>query len=81
MDQSTLPFIKVLVVDDHPSTAKTLARAISQIDTRLEVFSATSGFQALEYTKEGAIDILITDMGLPADRILTWLTWVAARQP
>ena len=65
MDQSTLPHIKILVVDDHPSTAKTLARAISQIGPRLEVFSATSGFQALEFTKEGAMDILITDMIMP----------------
>jgi signal transduction histidine kinase/response regulator RpfG family c-di-GMP phosphodiesterase len=65
MDQSTLPPIRILVVDDHPSTAKTMARAISQIGPRVEVFSATSGFQALEHTKEGAMDILITDMIMP----------------
>src|SRR5512139_2450760 len=65
MDPSTLPTIKILVVDDHPSTAQTLARAISQIGPRVEVSSATSGLQALEYTKDSALDILLTDMIMP----------------
>ena len=65
MDPSTLPTIKILVVDDHPSTAQTLARAISQIGPRVEVSSATSGLQALEYTKDSPLDILITDMIMP----------------
>ena len=65
MDPSTLPLIKILVVDDHPSTAHTLARALSQVDTRVKVFSATSGPQALECAKEDAVDILITDMIMP----------------
>ena len=65
MDPSTLPTIKILVVDDHPSTAQTLARAISQIGTRVEVSSATSGLQALEYAKDDGVDILITDMIMP----------------
>ena len=65
MDPSTLPTIKILVVDDHPSTAQTLARAISQIGPRVEVSSATSGLQALEYTKDSSLDILITDMIMP----------------
>jgi two-component system, OmpR family, phosphate regulon sensor histidine kinase PhoR len=65
MDPSTLPTIKILVVDDHPTTAQTMARAISQIGPRVEVFSATSGAQALDYAKDGALDILITDMIMP----------------
>ena len=65
MDLSTLPTIKILVVDDHPNTARTLARAISQIGPRVEVFSATSGIQALDYAKDGVLDILITDMIMP----------------
>ena len=65
MDPSTLPTIKILVVDDHPNTAHTLARAISQIGSRVEVCSATSGSQALEAANEGAVDILLTDMIMP----------------
>jgi signal transduction histidine kinase/response regulator RpfG family c-di-GMP phosphodiesterase len=65
MASSILPTIKILVVDDHPSTAQTLARAIAQIGPRVEVFSATSGIQALEYTKGSSLDIVITDMVMP----------------
>ncbi|MGE5373810.1 MAG: response regulator [Bacteroidota bacterium] len=65
MDASTSPRIKILVVDDHPSTAHTLARALSQVDTRVKVLSATSGPQALEYARQDVVDILITDMIMP----------------
>ena len=57
--------IKILVVDDHPNTAMTLARAISQLGPRIEVRSATSGHEALELVNDGAADILITDMIMP----------------
>lgn len=57
--------IKILVVDDHPNTAMTLARAISQLGPRIEVRSATSGHEALEQVNDGAADILITDMIMP----------------
>jgi CheY-like chemotaxis protein/nitrogen-specific signal transduction histidine kinase len=57
--------IKILVVDDHPNTANTLARGIAQLGNKVEVFSATSGHEALEHFKNDAIDILITDMIMP----------------
>ena len=56
---------RVLVVDDHPGTATTLARAISQLGPKIEVVSATSGEMALEQAREGAVDLLITDMMMP----------------
>ena len=52
-------------MDDHPNTAATLARAIAQLGSKVEVVSATSGYEALERVKEGAVDILITDMVMP----------------
>ncbi len=60
-----LPPARVLVVDDHPGTATTLARALSQIGPKIEVVSATSGKMALEQVREGAVDLLITDMMMP----------------
>ena len=60
-----LPPVKILVVDDHPNTATTLARGIAQLGKRVEVHSATSARQALEHVNQGAIDILITDMIMP----------------
>jgi len=60
-----LPRTRVLVVDDHPSTAATLARAISQLGPEIEVLSATSGKMALEQIGDDAVDLLITDMMMP----------------
>jgi signal transduction histidine kinase/DNA-binding response OmpR family regulator len=57
--------MRILVVDDHPNTATTLARAISQIGPGVEVISATSGKTALEKVQDGAVDLLITDMMMP----------------
>lgn len=57
--------VKILVVDDHPHTATTLARAISQLGPQVEVASATGGSDALKHVKNGAVDILITDMIMP----------------
>jgi len=57
--------IRILVVDDHPNTATTLARAISQLGPGVDVVSATSGNEALEQVGQGAADILITDMIMP----------------
>jgi two-component system response regulator YesN len=57
--------VKILVVDDHPNTATTLARSIAQLGNKVEVASATSAHQALEHAKTRDIDILITDMIMP----------------
>src|SRR5512143_2258794 len=57
--------VRILVVDDHPYTATTLARAIAQLSDGINVLSATSGKQALEYANQDTVDILITDMMMP----------------
>jgi CheY-like chemotaxis protein len=44
---------RILVVDDHPNTATTLARAISQLGDGVEVMSATNGKEAIEYANGG----------------------------
>ncbi len=63
--QPILTPTKILVVDDHPNTATMLARGIAQLGQRVDVTSATSGRQALEFVDKGAIDILFTDMIMP----------------
>jgi diguanylate cyclase (GGDEF)-like protein/PAS domain S-box-containing protein len=57
--------VRVLVVDDHLGTATTLARAIAQLGSGVEVIPATSGQEAIERVKFAAADILITDMIMP----------------
>ena len=56
---------RVLIVDDHPGTAATLARAISQLGPEIDVISATSGKIALEQVRDDAVDLVITDMMMP----------------
>ena len=56
---------RILVVDDNPSTATTLARAIAHISPNLEVISATDALMALERVKGEPADLVITDMMMP----------------
>jgi CheY-like chemotaxis protein len=56
---------RILIVDDHPATAETLARALSQLSPELEVISDTSAKSALERVKNSAVDLVITDMMMP----------------
>jgi len=58
-------FTNILVVDDHPNTANLLARALSRLGSHVEVESAISGYEALQYIRENTVDILITDMMMP----------------
>ena len=62
---SASPTVKILVVDDYPNAAALLARSLSRLDARLKVVSTISAYQALEYVKKDAVDILITDMDMP----------------
>lgn len=61
----TLEQVRILIVDDHPSTATTLARALTQLGPSVDVVSATNGLEALEKVKNKGVDILITDMIMP----------------
>lgn len=57
--------VHILVVDDHPNTASTLARALTQLGSSIHVTTATNGAEALEKVKDRSVDILITDMIMP----------------
>lgn len=57
--------VRILVVDDHPNTAATLARALSQLGAGVNVISASGGNDALEKVKTSGVDILFTDMIMP----------------
>lgn len=62
---SAISSIRILIVDDHPNTAHTLARALAQLGSKVEVLSATSGHEALQLVQGRSVDILITDMVMP----------------
>ncbi len=56
---------RILVVDDNPGTAATLARAIARLSPNLEVISATDGETALQQVGDEPVDLVITDMMMP----------------
>ncbi len=56
---------RILVVDDNPGTAATLARALARLSPDLDIISATDGESALKQTKDTPIDLVITDMMMP----------------
>lgn len=62
---ATIEQVRILIVDDHPSTATTLARALTQLGPSVDIVSATNGLEALEKVKNKGVDILITDMIMP----------------
>ena len=50
LSTSTAP-VRILIVDDHPNMATTMARAMSQLGPGIEILTAESGEQALELVK------------------------------
>jgi CheY-like chemotaxis protein len=56
----------VLVVDDHADTARAIRRLLTAgAPVRCEVRTAGSVGEALTACRDGAIDLLISDIGLP----------------
>ena len=55
---------RILIVDDHPNTALTLARILEQIQMPVEILIAANGQEALEFIGTG-VDILIVDYQMP----------------
>ena len=57
------PSLKILVVEDHIDTARTLCRLLGHFG--YDVQSAHSVAEALAVAKASPVDLLLTDMGLP----------------
>ncbi|HSV33811.1 MAG TPA: response regulator [Pyrinomonadaceae bacterium] len=53
---------KILIVDDEPANLRTLSRLFRE---DFEVFTATSGAEALELLKQHDVALLITDQRMP----------------
>lgn len=58
--------LNLLIVDDHPHQIANLKQIIADSGlTSLQLWSAESGYEALEIIRHTAIDILITDIRMP----------------
>ncbi len=56
---------RLLIVDDHPDLAMTLARTVAQVCPGVEVLSSPGGREALEQVQDLPVDLLITDLMMP----------------
>ena len=77
---SSTPAARVLIVDDHPNVARTLARALEKaaFSTPLEIMTAKNGHEAMEVSADQNVDILITDFLMPGMSGLTLIETLAA---
>ncbi|HEY5752190.1 MAG TPA: PAS domain S-box protein [Chthoniobacterales bacterium] len=55
--------VRILLVEDHPDTARTLQRLLQRAGYVVEI--ANDAAVALELARKGAFDILLSDLGLP----------------
>jgi signal transduction histidine kinase len=70
---------RILVVDDHEDTLRTLARLLNR--RGYEVTMAASGAEAHQQLGAGAFDLLISDLGLPDCSGLDLLRRIRAERP
>ncbi len=56
----------VLVVDDDPIFASALAEGLMSVEDGLTVYTAENGYQAAAVLKDVSVDLLITDLRMPA---------------
>jgi CheY-like chemotaxis protein len=57
------PLLRVLVVDDNPDSATSLAMVLRQLGYEVEI--AGDGAAALQAAQAGAVDVVLLDIGLP----------------
>lgn len=55
--------IKLLIVDDHPETARTLARLLTAVGYLVRTASTAAG--ALDHFAREQFDVVVSDIGLP----------------
>ena len=73
------PPLHILLVEDHPDTARVLARLLSGEGHHVHV-AGTVG-EALRVASDEALDLIISDVGLPDGRGTDLLRTVRARRP
>ncbi len=65
MIAAPMPTRRLLIVDDHPDLATTLARTVAQVCPGIEVLASQGGREALEQIQDLRLDLLITDLMMP----------------
>jgi two-component system chemotaxis response regulator CheY len=56
---------RILVVEDSPTMRSFLASALEDLDAKVEVTAAASGFEALRELPRQRFDLILTDINMP----------------
>ncbi len=70
---------RILLVEDHPDTLKTMARLLKTC--KYEVETAATVAEAISQLQSGQFDLLISDLGLPDGRAYDVIRYVRAHRP
>ncbi|MEE9442612.1 MAG: sigma-54 dependent transcriptional regulator [candidate division Zixibacteria bacterium] len=70
---------KILVIDDEPKMTKLIASHLT--DSGLNVDTAASGKEAMDYLRKHNYEVVVTDIRLPAPDGMEILKWVTDNQP
>jgi YesN/AraC family two-component response regulator len=75
------PGKNVLIVDDDDGFRKALAEGISLMEGSVSVYTAENGEQAVAIVKNIAVDLVITDLRMPAMDGAELALWLAEDRP
>jgi DNA-binding NtrC family response regulator len=75
------PKIRVLIVDDERSVARSLRRALSAVRPTWSVELADSSALALRLAEHSGFDVVVTDLEMPNTGGIELLRLLAERQP
>ena len=71
----------VLIVEDDPAQARSLARAFGQLRPDLTVLTATNGREAQRTMSERTVDLVLTDLQMPEMDGFELVAWAVSNCP
>jgi len=72
---------RVLIVDDDPAQARTLARAFAKFRPDLTILTSHNGVEAKRLIGERAVDLVLTDLQMPEMDGFELVAWVLNHSP
>ena len=72
---------RILIVEDDPPQARSLARAFAQLRPDLTFVTANNGLEATRLLREGGIELVLTDLQMPGMDGFELVAWILSNYP
>ncbi|MET0794099.1 MAG: response regulator [Polyangiaceae bacterium] len=72
---------RVLIVEDDPAQARSLARAFAKLRPDLSLLTSSNGVEAIKLMNERAVDLLLTDLQMPEMDGFELVAWTVSHCP